>query len=925
MISKQQAKYFAYKLTILNRIGKLGNITQGLLNAQVDLNPHQIESATFALNSPLSKGTILADEVGLGKTIEAGIVLCQYWAERKRHLLIVCPASLREQWKIELEEKFSLPSIILESQNYFENLLQLKDKVIIMSYNFASKIHTDLVKVSWDLAVLDEAHKLRNVYRESNIIGNAIEYALRDRKKLLLTATPLQNSLMELYGLSLLIDRTIFGSIKSFKSQYSVTQTNYESLRNRLSNFCKRTLRANVLEYIRYTKRKPFTFPFIPSEQEQELYEKISDFLREDSVYAIPSKQKHLISLILYKLLASSSSAIEGTFTSILERMEKIRKENVIPQQDILKDELIQEIENEYEEEQESEEENQQNKEELKEINTIILDMEIEKVKEYIELARKIKVDNKTIELLKALTTGFKELEKLGANKKALIFTESRRTQKYLFEYLQSHGYAGQVIEFNGSNKTHRNELIEQFKNKFTIMIATEAGAEGLNMQFCSLVINYDLPWNPQRVEQRIGRCHRYGQQYDVVVINFINTKNKADCRVFELLSEKFKLFEGVFGASDEILGSIEDGIDFEKKILKIYQTCRTTEEIDKAFNDLRLELDSQITQELKRTKKQILDNFDADVHEKLRVNLEETKAYLNVYQKMFWTLAKQILEQDGTFDDTDYSFTLTNPNLGMCQKYYFITQNDKKTELDNSAILRLSSNLGEYIINTAKNYKLSNIDEIVFDLSNSKTKHTYLQNMKQEHRYGWCSCYLMTLNSFEKEEYLVLSGMDNYQKEIDQETLEEILKLEVSSVNLDNIVTPLEKELLEKIQESNIQKAKQNSENINRKFFNEEAEKINRYMEDKLYIIEKELKDVRDKIKTLQKQETVEEDISRKLTLQEELAKLSKQKRTLQQKIFDEEDKIEEERKSLIDDLKKRLNSQITTQNLFTFKWKFN
>ncbi len=922
MISKQQAKYYAYKLTILNREGNLSNITQGLLNAQVDLNPHQIEAATFALNSPLSKGAILADEVGLGKTIEAGIVLCQYWVERKRHLLIVCPASLREQWKIELEEKFSLPSIILDSKNYFTNLLNLKDKIIIISYNFASKIHLDLVRTSWDLAVIDEAHKLRNVYRESNVIANDIEYALRDRKKLLLTATPLQNSLMELYGLSLLIDRNMFGSTKSFKSQYSLTQTNYESLKERLEKFCKRTLRANVLEYIRYTKRKPFTFPFVPSEQEQELYDKISDFLKEESVYAIPAKQKHLVSLILYKLLTSSSSAIEGTLTSILKRLEKIKSTLEIPQQDKLEDELIQDIENEYE--QEYQEENQQNKEEVKKLDIEILDKEIEEVEEYIELAKKIKADNKTLELLKALTTGFKELEKLGANKKVLIFTESRRTQRYLFEYLSNNGYAEQIIEFNGSNKIHRNELIEQFKNKFTIMIATEAGAEGLNMQFCSLVVNYDLPWNPQRVEQRIGRCHRYGQQYDVVVINFINKNNRADNRVFELLSEKFKLFEGVFGASDEILGSIEDGIDFEKRILKIYQTCRTTEEIDTAFNNLRTELEEQITQEIKRTKKKILDTFDADVHERLKVNLEETKTYLNKYQKMFWTVAKETLKEDGIFDDTEYSFILTNPNLGILKKYYFITQ-DKKINADSDSVIRLSSNLGEHIINTAKNFNFENTDEIVFNLSNTQTKHTYLQKMKQEHRYGWCSCYLMTLNSFEKEEYLVLSGMDNYQKEIDQETLEEILKLEVSSINTDNIVTPLEKELLEKIQESNIQKAKENSENINRKFFNEEAEKINRYIEDKLYVIEKELKDVRDKIKTLQKQETVEENISRKLTLQEELAKLSKQKRNLQQKIFNEEDKIEEERQELINNLKKKVASQIKIDSLFLFKWKLN
>ena len=152
------------------------------------------------------------------------------------------------------------------------------------------------------MVVLDEAHKLRNVYRESNKIGRALERALNGRRKILLTATPLQNSLMELYGLSLLIDPNIFGDDRSFRAQYTATQGYYKELKERLGAFCKRTLRSDVLEYIRYTKRKPITFPFIPSKKEQILYEKVSKFLQKESVYAIPHRQKHLISLILYKL-----------------------------------------------------------------------------------------------------------------------------------------------------------------------------------------------------------------------------------------------------------------------------------------------------------------------------------------------------------------------------------------------------------------------------------------------------------------------------------------------------------------------------------------------------------------------------------------------------------------------------------------------
>ncbi|PYD84288.1 ATP-dependent helicase, partial [Pseudomonas syringae pv. pisi] len=196
---------------------------------------------------------------------------------------------------------------------------------------------------------------------------------------------------------------------------------------------------------------------------------------------------------------------------------------------------------------------------------------------------------------------GFGKMAELRAPRKAIIFTESKRTQEYLHRFLSANGYAGKLVLFSGTNNhensnaiyqhwleeykgtdrvtgspqvDRRTALIDHFRKDdgtgAEIMIATEAAAEGVNLQFCALIINYDLPWNPQRVEQRIGRCHRYGQRFDVVVINFLTTRNQADQRVLELLTEKFKLFSGVFGASDEVLGRIEGGLDFEKRILQI-------------------------------------------------------------------------------------------------------------------------------------------------------------------------------------------------------------------------------------------------------------------------------------------------------------------------------------------------------------------
>src|SRR4030043_1972962 len=186
-----------------------------------------------------------------------------------------------------------------------------------------------------------------------------------------------------------------------------------------------------------------------------------------------------------------------------------------------------------------------------------------------------------------------------------------------------------------------RAALVDHFRDEAALMIATEAAAEGMNLQFCSLVINYDLPWNPQRIEQRIGRCHRYGQKFDVVVVNFLNKNNAADQRVYQLLSEKFKLFSGVFGASDEVLGSIESGVDFEKRIAQIYQQCRTSEEIQLAFDILQKEMETEIDETMRLTRQRLLENFDEEGHEKLRINLKESREYLLRYENWLWQVTK--------------------------------------------------------------------------------------------------------------------------------------------------------------------------------------------------------------------------------------------------------------------------------------------
>ena len=330
-ITDHQAKYFAYRLT---REGGEGveRLQQSLLSATVDLNPHQVEAALFALRSPISKGVLLADEVGLGKTIEAGLVLCQFWAERKRKLLVLCPASLRKQWQCEIEDKFNLPCIVVDAKSAralekegFSNPYE-KPVVLISSYPYGAKRAEELRKIAWDAVVFDEAHKLRNSYRESNKIGQALRWALDGRRKLLLTATPLQNSLTELYGIATLIDPDAFGDLPSFRSRFANAGGDLDGLKERLSEFSWRTLRRDVEAFVKYTRRFPLTESFECTDAENAIYDDVSRYLRDETTYAFPKSQRAMLTLLVRKVLSSSSVALAGTLDRILARLRQMER-----------------------------------------------------------------------------------------------------------------------------------------------------------------------------------------------------------------------------------------------------------------------------------------------------------------------------------------------------------------------------------------------------------------------------------------------------------------------------------------------------------------------------------------------------------------------------------------------------------------------
>jgi superfamily II DNA/RNA helicase len=949
-LTNHQAKYFAYELSKKCKSDSTEKFGATLMDAKVDLNPHQVEAALFAFKSPLSNGAILADEVGLGKTIEAGIVLSQKWAEGSKRILIISPSSLRKQWMQELADKFYLPSEVMETKNFnkkikagIKNPFESKDHIQICSYHFARNKADYLQLVSWDLIVIDEAHYLRNVYRGSSKIANEIREAIAPYKKILLTATPLQNRIEELYGLVSFIDDSIFGDIKSFRRQFLRAEggIDFDDLRVRIQQVCHRTLRRQVTEYINYKKRIPITETFTPSDKEQELYEKVTEYLQRETNFALPAAQKHLMTSVLRKLLASSSYAISGTLESLIKRLRKL-----IEGREIVLDEFIDEIDEDYElfdedieewdDDSESLDDDELSKEDILSIQNEIADLD-----SFLALANSIQHNVKGEKLKVALDKGFVKLKELGAQPKAIIFTESVRTQKYLYEELQKTNFKDKIVLFNGSNNDDKSKelyrnwvndkknkskvsgskavdiraaIVDTFKDEnHQIMIATEAAAEGINLQFCSMVVNYDLPWNPQRIEQRIGRCHRYGQEYDVVVINFLNASNETDQRVFQLLDQKFHLFSGVFGASDEVLGSITSGIDFEKQLTEIYKKCRTKEQITKAFDELQKEFKDKIDSKVQKTQVKLFKNFDAQVVQKLKTTENDIKMYITKYEQWLWKITKYLLENKANFDDRSLSFHLNN-NLETIEEGTYSL--DKKRE--DAIHYRLGHTLAQNLIEKGKKLDTP-IAKISFNYSSSNLNYAELDKLKS--KKGILKVVNLAMHSKAEDlDLIVFAGATDSNEVLKDEicqfllTLPSKLEQEIDSVNqskIDKYYGIQKQKHLDfvKLTDTNLLK--------------NEIQKFEKWANDRIGASEQELKDVKKKIQELERGTRVEginaDDL---LDIQKKIRTLDRKKAKLRREIFDVEDAILEERDEMIDDAEDKLNRATTEQEIFTIEW---
>ncbi len=957
ILTNYQAKYFAHELKRSYANDHVGKLAGLLFDAQVEPKPHQIDAALFALQTPFLRGVIMADEVGLGKTIEAGIVITQYWAERKRSILIVTPSSLRQQWKQELFEKFLIPSSILDTKSKDTLLAPSstgQSEVLICSYEFAQRYESTLLR-SWDLIVADEAHRLRNHWTGKGKTAEAMSHIFAGAHKcVLLTATPLQNKLEELYGLVSVFDPDYFYSLDAFRERYikSGVLGNGDDLADRVATISKRTLRRDAEKYIHFTKRYPLTIEFTPSEEERRLYSLVNEYLQRDELFAFKGSQRHLAALIIRKRLGSSTFAVSSTLERISNRLEAEAFEGVTRSNSgkiITVDFEPEDLTDEELEEAEVIEFGPAISETAasKSQNTQLMLAEVAELREYAALARSITVNQKAVKLAEALEKGFARLNELGAPEKAIIFTDSTKTQEYIARSLRADGKGEGIVLFNGSNDgpeqsaiykawleknkgsdlvtgissaDRRKALVDYFRDQGKIMIATEAAAEGINLQFCSMLVNYDLPWNPQRVEQRIGRIHRYGQKFDVVVANFSNKGNIAEQRILELLSNKFKLFSSVFGASDEVLGAIEDGFDFEKKISEILNSSRTDLEIDLAFQALETLFATDISMEMASAKAKVFDSLDPHVQDRLKAYDAQSGEVLNKFERLLLEVTKHELADLATFEGDGRQFVLNESPVKDAEpgRYFF-----KSQPLDNAHQYRYSSPLAQHVLDTAIASKTPTA-ELTFSLSKSARASTAVKALAGS--TGTLTLDLVTYSMKARDEqitesYFLAGAMTSTGEWLDSEYVSDILELTCieqadlsDSPNLSSFESHLE------AQRQHLEREVQAR---NSRYYDQQEELLYRNQQDRKAEHESKIRDFKAKEKEARKAANNSDDPMEQL-------RLKKDARRWEQKAEDADDDFRELKKQLREEadkylelIEQALKGVQQTEHIFTINWK--
>ena len=564
-----------YKARLLEQLPEAEQFLPVFASSDIEIYPFQIAAASFALRSPYQKGAVLCDEAGMGKSHEAMLVINQKWLEGYSRILLVIPnADLLHQWTEMLERFYTVPYVVLTNRDQWrQNTSEdnsnafIQDAIVITTYDFAADNEEAAKVVNWDLTVFEEANALSPVYQEDNKQAKALKRIAGDSFKLLLTGTPIEKNIMDLYGLIWFIDKTLLPGEKEFLARYLRRPENYPELSERVSRYCFRTLRSQAKHYAKVTERVLLTVEYTPGKAERQLYDLLYAYINQPEKRAFPEMNQYDLALRLLGLLGSSTAAILQTIKGIVKRLQGL--ENAA-------DELSQ----------------------WQEIQTA---------------AESIPQDAKAGELLTVLKQGFSLMKKTGAKQKAVIFTESVETQKML-QNLLSDRY--RTLAYNGSADY---SVIRQFKEDGEVLISTDNGAKGFNLEEAAFIIHYDLPYNTLKLEQRIDRCHRLGQENDVLSVAFIDKNNFADVRKLELVNKRMLVTDGVFGITDDVLGGFTD--DVKAAFPVIAQRLRPRAQIEQAYRQTLSTHEEDNRQTVSAAEDILFTTFTKELADKVKIN----------------------------------------------------------------------------------------------------------------------------------------------------------------------------------------------------------------------------------------------------------------------------------------------------------------
>lgn len=660
-------------------------------SGRIDANPHQIEAVIFALSRLGDGGCILADEVGLGKTIEAGLVIAQLRAEGARRVLLITPKPLLGQWRQELYSLFGI-----EATNTWDEKTIAGDGVFLIGREAAGSEKGRAVLLAappFDLIVIDEAHEVfGGLYKRFDADGQLREDAPTARTAgrlfdfirssqgpvLLLTATPIQNSLSELWALVRYVDPmgTLLGDLRTFRQTFCdgddrvLVQEQAEELRRRMSTVLCRTLRRQAQAFLSrpFVARQARLFEYPMSEDERKLYEDVTAYVMSTNGAAFQGNQRRLLVIGFHRRMASSAAALAATLDKVAARLKRLLDGEPGSDQS-----LVDDIVGDLEDEDLRELVEESGDAAAASLSPEAIRAELAKVRDFAARAKGLREQGKSRALVDAARLILQRgLDGQGSGK-MVIFTESVVTQEYIRDLLVQSGLVTEddVTLFRGTNNSARARealarwdaeeaaklpahprpnrdiavrlaLVHEFKTRSKVFVSTEAGAKGLNLQFCETIINFDLPWNPQRIEQRIGRCHRYGQTRDVTVINFLAQGNETERLMFEILGKKLELFGTVLDASDAVLhraGEISAeslvsavGADLETSLNRIWQRARTVGDVEEELRELRDRVDTvrhRFEEEQGRTSGLIESYFDEEVRRVFARRQEELPAAL--------------------------------------------------------------------------------------------------------------------------------------------------------------------------------------------------------------------------------------------------------------------------------------------------------